>query len=78
MVTPNNHPDGTKVNPAATEGQNSVLPWEISIFPVTITGRDLVTGLNGYGEVSRGHSRSEAFRTEGLNSSVKEQSETIR
>lgn len=29
--TPNAHPDTGTVDPAATEGRKSVLPWEVSV-----------------------------------------------
>ena len=65
MVTPDSHLDVTQVNPAATGGQNSVLPWEISVFLGTILSRAPATGTDEGGEVSRGHIRRGIFALKG-------------
>ena len=67
-----------KVDPAATGGQSSVLPWEISVFLRMIRSRNPATGTDEGGEVSRGHIRHGEVRAEGPNLEAKEQSETIR
>ncbi len=47
----------TLVNPAATGGKISVLPWEVSMGLGTIPSRSAATRSDARGGVSRGHGR---------------------